>query len=335
MLPKSLRDAEPQGVYFLYGDEEFRKEAAVRGLVERALDPATRDFNFDQLNGTDVTPEHLASVIATPPMMAPRRVVLVRQAEGLTASATLRKIVLECAAATPPGLVLVLQATVPARSKARFYTDLRKAATAVEFKAVGPDEAPSWLVAWARDELGVDVNLDAARALASAVGCELGLLTNEVRKLATMVGAGNPVTKAAVERGGLVLPRQDRWAWFDAVGSRDLAAALDGLPVLLAHGESPVGLTIGLGTHLLRLGVGIEGGSGALERALPPYQRFLARRLTGQAKRWSKDELADAVRGLERLDRLLKASSLPGALLMEEWLLAHVSRRQERGRGVA
>ena len=335
MLPKSLRDGDPQGVYFLHGDEEFRKEAAVRALLDRALDPATRDFNLDQLSGPDLTPEQLASVLATPPMMAERRVVLVRQAEALAASPTLRKIVLECAASPPAGLVLVLQATIPERSKARFYTDLKKAATGVEFKSVGLDEAPSWLVSWAKNELDVELEETAARALTAAVGSELGLLTNEVRKLSTMVGAGEPITTAAVERGGLVLPRQDRWAWFDLVGSRDAGAALAGLPVLLAHGESPVGLTIGLGTHLLRLGVALEGGTAALERALPPYQRFLARRLTGQAKRWSGEELAAAIRGLERLDRLLKASSLPGEVLVEEWLLAHAAPKQGRGRGAA
>lgn len=335
MLPKSLRDGDPQGVYFLYGDEEFRKEAAVRALVDRALDPATRDFNLDQLSGPDLTPEQLASVLATPPMMAERRVVVVQQAEALTASSTLRKIVLECASSPPGGLVLILQATLPERTKARFYTDLRKATTAVEFKSVGLDEAPPWLVTWARDELGVDLEEAAARALTAAVGSELGVLTQEVRKLATMVGEGEVITTAAVERGGLVLPRQDRWAWFDLVGSRDLAPALAGLPVLLAHGESPVGLTIGLGTHLLRLGVAIEGGTGALERALPPYQRFLARRLAGQAKRWTGQELATAVRGLERLDRLLKASSLPGEVLIEEWLLAHIAPEQGQGKGVA
>lgn len=324
-----MRDGEPDGVYFLFGDDEYRREAATKVLMERALDPGTRDFNLDQLNGSEVTTEALASILATPPMMAPRRVVVLRGAEALAGSPTARKIVLDCAKSPPPGLVLILQATIPARSKARFYTDLRKKATAAEFPAVSMDEAPAWVVAWAREELEADVEIDAARALASAVGTELGLLTNEVRKLVTMVGVGAPVTVAAVERGGLKLPRQDRWAWFDLVGGRRMAEALEGLPVLLSQGESPVGLVIGLASHFLRLGVAREGGSRALESALPPYQRFLSRRLMGQARAWSGAELTDAVRRLERLDRLLKASSIPGEVLLEEWLLASALSRAE------
>lgn len=326
MLPKSLTAGDPEGVYFLFGDDEFRKGAAVRALVDRALDPATRDFNLDVLSGNELTTEHLASLMATPPMMAERRAVVVRNAEELTSSANARKIVLAAAKDPPPGLLLVLQARIPARSKAKFYKDLEKFCQAVEFKAVSQNEAPSWLVTWARDELDVEVEIEAARALAAAVGTDLGLLTTEVRKLATMVGTGVPVTVAAVEKCGLRLPKQDRWAWFDLVGNRKILEAVDGLSILLFQGETAVGLVIGVSAQLLRVGVGLEGGLPELERALPPYQRFLAQRIMGQAKRWERADLDEAIRGLRRLDQLLKASSISSQVLFEEWLLSLVAR---------
>ena len=117
------------------------------------------------------------------------------------------------------------------------------------------------------------------------------------------------------------MPSQDRWAWFDLVGDRRIGEAAKGLPVLLQQGESVIGLVIGLATQLLRIGVAMEGGAPAVQAALPPYQRFLTRRVVGQARRWTRAELADAVRGLRRLDQLLKASAISGEVLMEEWLL--------------
>ena len=98
------------------------------------------------------------------------------------------------------------------------------------------------------------------------------------------------------------------------------------MPVLLEQGESIVGLVIGLSSQLLRIGVAIEGGVPAVQAALPPYQRFLARRIVTQARRWTRAELADAVRGLRRLDQLLKASAIPGEVLVEEWLLGLMVR---------
>ena len=328
LLPEAIRDAREGGVFFLHGGDEYRKSVSAKFLVDRFADAATRDFNLDRLHGSEVTVEQLASVIATPPMMAEWRVVHVREVEALAGSPRARKVVLETAKNPPPGLVLILQGTVPARSKARFYTDLRRVARSVEFKPVPADGMPAWLVSWAREDAGIVVELEAAQQLAGAVGTDLGVLTQEVRKLAEMVGDG-PVDTDAVRRGGIRLPRQDRWAWFDLVGGRRIREAVEGLPILLQQGETAVGLVISLSVHLLRLGVAVEGGRGSLQEVLPPWQRFAARRLMAQARLWNRAELASAVRGLRRLDQLLKASAIDNEVLVEEWLHGLVVRPRD------
>lgn len=321
MLPRSLTSGEPGGVFYLHGDDEYRKAAAATALVDRHLDPGMRDFNLDVLRAGEATTEQLASVISTPPMMAEWRVVHVKDAEALASSPKARKFVLDTARNPPPGLVLILQATVPAKSKAKFYSDLSKLAKGVAFKQVALDEAPSWLVTWADDHLDVPLELDAARGLVAAVGTDLGLLTRELQKLQVMAGEEGVISRAVVERGGIRVPRQDRWEWFRLVGERKISQALEGLEILLEHGESPVGLVVGLGSHLLRVGVAVEGGQRALEGVLPPYQRFLAGKLMGQSKAWDQHSIAQAIKGLRRLDQLLKSSSVEGSVLLEEWLL--------------
>jgi len=321
LIPKLLLAARTGGVFFLHGDDEFRKQASSRFLVERYADPATRDFNLDRLQGSEVSVERLASVVATPPMMAEWRVVHLKEAEALASSPKARQVILDVAKNPSPGLVLILQASIPKRSKARFYKDLGRIATSVEFSPVPLDSLPSWLVTWAGEELDTTLELDAARGLAHSAGNDLGVLTQELRKLAEMVGTGDSIGVEDVRRGGIELPRQDRWAWFDLVGNRRIDEAMRGLRVLLDHGESGVGLVIGLSTHLLRVGIAAEGGAPALNAVLPPYQRFVARRIVGQARRWKRAELKGAIRRLRRLDQLLKASALPDDVLIEEWLL--------------
>jgi DNA polymerase III subunit delta len=191
----------------------------------------------------------------------------------------------------------------------------------MEFRPVDGSDLPQWLVDRARTSHGMGLAEDAARALAQGIGADLGLLENELRKLSGMVDPGGTVTLVEVEAAGTIIPRQDRWGWFDLVAERKTGPALRGLRILLEHGESGVGLVIGLATHFLRLGLIRSGGTAALERALPPRQGWLARKYASQARGWTELELRQAVEGLLRVDRLLKSSGFSDSHLLEAWLM--------------
>jgi DNA polymerase III subunit delta len=327
LLAASL-GSEPGGVFYLHGEDEFRKEEAVRALADAHLDPATRDFNFDSLRGGEVSHERLASVIGTPPMMAEWRVVILRETEALSGSPRARDELHAVAASPPPGLVLILSCTVPQGSTAKFYRELGRGARSVEFRSVEGSDLPAWLMDRARSAHSIEIEEAAARALAQGVGSDLGLLDSELRKLSGMVDPGGVVTLAEVRAAGSWIPRQDRWGWFDLVADRKTAEALTGLRILLDHGESGVGLVIGLGTHFLRLGVARSGGGPALERVLPPRQGWLARKYNAQARRWDPAEIRRAIEGLLAMDRLMKASGLDDLHLLEAWLIERDVNRE-------
>lgn len=313
------------GVFYLHGGDEFLKERATRELVERHLDPGTRDFNYDLLRGAETSIETLASVIGTPPMMAEWRVVVVRDVQALATSPKSRAVVLDAAKTPPPGLALILVGTVPSGSKAKFYRELAAAAQSTEFKPINPDDAPGWLIQWAKERYNTEIEPAAATGLVAVAGSDLGILDREMAKLSEMVEKGQPIRVGDVERAGTRLPSQNRWEWFDLVGSKRFSEALEAVPVLLDQGESGVGLVIGVTSHLLRLGVLQTGGRSALESALPPHQRWLAKRLGSQARLWSEGEIQEAILGLRRADRLLKASSFGGDHIIEEWLLTRIA----------
>jgi len=314
------------GAFYLHGEDLFSREEAVRALIGVHLDDATRDFNFDPLRGTEVDAETMASILATPPMMAEWRVVVIRDVEGLAGSKHAREALLAVVANPPPGLALILSCTVPQGSKAKFYRELSRAAHSVEFKEFTEADVPGWIMERAKEGHAVEFDADAARALAAAIGTNLGVLSQEVKKLAEFVGDRARVSVADVEAAGTRLPSQDRWRWFDLVGERRFPEAINSLSVLLGQGESGVGLVIGLTTQFLRLGVAAAGGSRELEAVLPPHQKWLAKAVSQQAKHWPSDEIDAALEDLLRADRLLKASPHTDEHFVEEWLLATMVR---------
>src|SRR3990172_8962729 len=65
-------------VYFLHGDESYLTRQAVDAITRHAVEPATADFNFERFHGAEMVAESVLNSLATPPMMATRRVVLIR-----------------------------------------------------------------------------------------------------------------------------------------------------------------------------------------------------------------------------------------------------------------
>jgi DNA polymerase III subunit delta len=327
-LKRALESGRRGGIFFLFGDEEYLKEEAAAAIVAAHLDPATRDFNYDQLRGGDLAPESLASIAGTPPMMAEYRVVVVREAQALAANARMRGVVEALLDRKPSDLALVFVATLPDRSKAQFYERLKRETVAVDFPPLSGTDLPGWLTDHARQR-GLELDTSAARALATT-GSDLGVLVQELAKLIDYVGDRTSITRDDVTAVVGSVPRQNRWEWFDLVADARFRDARTGIPILLESGESGVGLIIGLGTQFLRLGIAAAGGEKALGAALPPHQRWLAGRIAKQARRWDIAGVEDALDDLLRADRLLKSSSLNERQIIEELLLRIEQRSTTR-----
>ena len=89
MTPQEFETSLKKGlvptVCFLYGEEQFLVERAVHKLLERAIDPALKDFNFNVYFGNESKGVDIVDAAQTLPMFSERRAVLVKRAEQLKA----------------------------------------------------------------------------------------------------------------------------------------------------------------------------------------------------------------------------------------------------------
>src|ERR1051326_8415795 len=82
-LRAAIHEKQFSPAYYLFGGDDYLKEDALRRMIDAAVDTATRDFNLDQRKGSELNAETLGSLLAMPPMMAERRVVVIRDVSGL------------------------------------------------------------------------------------------------------------------------------------------------------------------------------------------------------------------------------------------------------------
>ncbi len=76
---KEVQSGKIYPVYLLCGEEDFLIENTLKGMLDALLDPSTRDFNVDFLEGITVSMRDILSAVEIYPVMSDWRVVVVRQ----------------------------------------------------------------------------------------------------------------------------------------------------------------------------------------------------------------------------------------------------------------
>jgi DNA polymerase-3 subunit delta len=256
-LAPALKHRDFAPAYYFHGDDDFRKELALRHLLDAVVDPATRDFNCDTRRGAELDAEQLASLLGTPPMMAERRAVVVRDVTALKKDA---RAALERALRHPSSdVVLVMVAPTGAKPEKA----LCDGAVEVPFEPLREADLPDWIVRWARRELKAAVTEPAAALLAGAVGNDLHQLAQELDKLASYASgqpdAASPLTIDEQAVAAVVGVRRGETLadLLDAVARQDASAAVGLVPHVLAQPKaSAVTVVMALSTQTLALAWG-------------------------------------------------------------------------------
>ena len=260
ILRDAIRDKKFAAVYYLFGEDDYLKEQAVYQLIEAAVDPTTRDFNLEIRRAGELDAEVLGSLLATPPMMADYRILVVRDVGTLRKDA---RVLLDRYIKSPaPDAVVIL--VTPAGGK----TDRALSANAVtlEFEPLPGDRVPKWITYHAEHELGVPITPEAAALLQGAVGTDLAQLATELDKLASYTNGGT-IDEISVTAVVGVRRSETLGAFLDAVGKQDAVAALDLLPGIMAQPKaSAVTIVMALTAQTLAIG----WARARRERGLPP-----------------------------------------------------------------
>jgi DNA polymerase-3 subunit delta len=331
---KTLRDAVKRGsfdhAYYITGEDEFQKEDAVRQLIEAALDQTTADFNLDVRRATDLDAEALGVLLGTPPMMADRRIIVLRDVGGLRKDA---QKVLEAYLRSPANdLLLIMHSSAGDKEDAT----LTALSTPLAFDALTGDRIPKWIAHQAAAAHSVTITASAADLLQAAVGNDLYQLAGELDKLASYVaGRSTEIDEDDVAAIVGVRRGETQSDLLDAVAERNVVRALELIPHILSQPKTTaVSIVMALSTQMLAISWGRARLDEGLPRSRLNQEYFDLLRETGAftgrpwgsatavwtraADRWSRESLDRALNSLLDTDIALKESRVSS----EEQLLA-------------
>ncbi|MGI9077644.1 MAG: DNA polymerase III subunit delta [Gemmatimonadaceae bacterium] len=316
-LKRAIEDRSFDPVYYFHGENDFSKEEAGRQLIDAVVDPSTRDFNLEVRRGGDLDASTIASLLSTPPMMAERRMVVVRDVASLKKDA--RAVVEKYVAKPSRDTVLLLLA---AADSAKVDKVFQQSATVVAFSALNENQLHQWIIRQASNG-GATITERASQLLHAAVGNDLPQLATEIDKLISY-SSDQPIDADAVTsvvgvREGETLPD-----FLDCIARRDSLGASALLPQILAQPKiNPVYLVMIMTIHILAIAWGRaksdEGMSASiLEREYFGLLKETGSGLTGRpwgdairawvaaVPKWSTESLDHAIEALLVTDNALK-----------------------------
>jgi DNA polymerase-3 subunit delta len=297
-------------IFSILGAESVLVKEALDKLLAERLDPASKDFNFDIFEAGSLEIKKVASAIGTLPVLAARRIVLIKSAHELKKGETESLTDLLDQVPETTDLIFVAE---KADARTTFWQKLTKKAKTTEIRPPEPREAPHWVVQEAR-KAGYLIDAAAASWMVAAIGSDLAGLRSALEKIFLLKGAQKQISLQDVESCVTAVSWKTVFELTDAVGARKLDRALQLFKRMEESGESPIAMLALLARHFRILSKVKEGDSGGV----PP---FFLKDYQRQAGQFDATKLAEKREKLFQTDWALKSSPIDKNLLFERLLM--------------
>lgn len=234
-LARKATSLEP--LYVLAGDEAFLKRLVLRRLRELALGDDPDDSAVTVVSGASADFAAVFDELESLPFFSPKRVVIIDSADPfVTEYRDLLEKKFSAKSLPATGLLALDVKSWPANTRLAKMVDDKSTITC---KAPAAYKMPQWACEWAASQYQKNLALPAGQLLVDLIGVEMGVLDQELMKLATYVGDRDKILPDDVDRLVGNSREEKAWAIFDLIGQGNTAAALRFLQRQLEQGEDP------------------------------------------------------------------------------------------------
>ncbi len=330
----------------VFGEEAFLKREILDQLRHFVLGAEDADFSLTEFEGDEAQAHEIFDCLSTVALFgAGRRLVVVRKADDFVSR---HRGALESYVAHPKasGVLVMDVDSWPANTK------LAKAVAAdglsIECKTPAAQALAKWLIARSAKRHGARLDRQAAELLLDTLEPDLGLLDQELAKLALSAAANGTIEPQLVRElvGGW--RTKTTWDMLDLAAAGHAGEAILQLDRLLAAGESPIAIIAQVGSTLRRFAAAARiveqaeraGRRTTLKHALEAagFRSFVAAKAETQLRQLGRQRSVRLYRALVEADLALKgASSAPirARIALEQLIARHVARGRCPGGAIA
>jgi DNA polymerase-3 subunit delta len=318
---KELERSTIEGSYLLAGEDEFMKEKALTKIVVKALPEDADVLNRSVFYGNSATSEEISSALFSIPMMASKKVVIIREAHRLDASA--KDAVLKYLSNQAESTCLILLIPKTDLEKGVFNT-VSRMVKVYQFPRLTRSESSQFVLSYLRKhEMGITD--EARELLLESVGSETTRLVSELDKLISYKGRKECIDKHDIERLVDFGRLQSIFKLQDFVGRREVRSALLVIDQLLAWNERPMRILASLGTFyltLLRLKQEPNDAELGAKASRLRLSRFYLRKCAVHLSNFSEKQLISALALTNRKELEIKE----GAACLRPLLTTYISQ---------
>lgn len=214
---KNIRAKQFSPIYFLYGDEPYFIDHISDTIEHTVLQEAEKSFNQAVLYGRDVNAQQIVDQCVQYPLMAPYRVVIVKEAQNIKDFKNLESY-FENPVSTSILVIAYKKDRITKTSK--WYKAVKKTATIFESKKLYDNQVAPYIANSIRSYKRT-ISSKAAALLSEYLGNDLSKVHNEIEKLCLIVGEGQQIELLDIQEQVGISKEYNVFELQSAIGTKD------------------------------------------------------------------------------------------------------------------
>jgi len=218
---RSIKERNFERIYFLHGEEPFYIDLITNAIIENALEENEKDFNQSIFYGKDSDVQAIIADAKGFPMMASRRVVIIKEAQDLKKIEELESYFNNASDQT---VFVVNYKYKKFDSRKKVFKAASKNGIVFQSAKIPEYKLLDWINMFVKEK-GFAIKPKAAMLIMEFLGNDLSKISKELEKLEILIEKGTTINEEHIEENIGISKDYNSFELVNAIGMRDVSKA--------------------------------------------------------------------------------------------------------------